>query len=120
MDRQYMFNINQLTLRPDRLFFQGGLDPKNSFLHWQFKIMHRSNEDPEQPPHKEPGDSFIIFGALAGIIIGSTSGVIISRITDLNILCIFVGAIIGGIAGTLVGSSIKKHVQNRDSKPKQP
>lgn len=120
MSNRYVPNVIQLISRPDILFFHGGLDPKSNFLHWQFKIMHHSNNDPEQPPHKEPGDSYIIIGALVGIIIGVISGAAFSRITGFLILCIFFGVIIGGIAGTIVGSIIKKHLQNKYSKPKQP
>jgi MFS family permease len=71
----------------------------------------RSDNDPERPPKREPGDKYILIGAIIGLIIGGILGAVIGwlffSIAGV-LLGIILGFIIGGVAGVYIGDAIKK------------
>lgn len=83
----------------------------------QMRLTYRTENDPERPPEREPGDKYILIGAISGLIIGGTAGGIVGvlyfGITGI-IMCIIIGFITGGIIGVLTGDSIKKRWQRKN------
>lgn len=72
----------------------------------------RPENDPERPPHREPGDGFILALAVVGILLGGCLGFVISRGIGgiiIAVLCILGGVLIGGTGGAFVGEKIKDH-----------
>ena len=71
----------------------------------------RRKHDPGRPPHREPGDIYILIGAILGIIIGGAAGVIVAN-RYFGVPGFFIGisggVIIGGFIGVSIGSYIKK------------
>ena len=82
------------------------------------KKIFSSDNDPEKPPKKEPGDKYILIGAIAGLIVGGILGAVIGwllfNMTGVLLGMIF-GCIIGGVAGAYIGEVIKKrHPRTED------
>ena len=62
----------------------------------QMRLTYRTENDPERPPEREPGDKYILIGAISGLIIGGTAGGIVGvlyfGITGI-LMCIIIGFI---------------------------
>jgi hypothetical protein len=71
----------------------------------------RPDNDPEKPPAKEPGDSYVIGLALVGLVAGGVLGYLVALlIVGLSswILCAVGGGVMGATAGALIGDAVKK------------
>ena len=83
----------------------------------QMRLKYRSENDPERPPEREPGDKYILIGAVVGLITGGTAGAIVgvlySGVTGI-FLGVTIGSITGGIIGVIIGDSIKKRRQRKN------
>lgn len=79
-----------------------------------------SDNDPEKPPRRQPGDKYILIGAIVGLIIGGVLGAFIGWFL-FNIagvlLGIILGLIIGGVAGAYIGEAIKKRRPATEDEP---
>ncbi|UCH43364.1 MAG: hypothetical protein JSW16_02140 [Dehalococcoidales bacterium] len=72
---------------------------------------YRSENDPERPPKRGPGDKYILIGALTGLIIGGVSVAIVGGIFFGfigGVLGFLGGFIAGGITGVMIGDSVRK------------
>lgn len=79
--------------------------------------LKHSGNDPEIPPPKEPGDGFVILGAVIGFIIGGIIGAFINSFLHyILFFLILAGVFVGSLIGTFSGSRLKKHMLRRNSK----
>jgi hypothetical protein len=115
----YYSNRGSQTIR-NSLYFSfdvfGEMQKKIGELEWmrQFDPQH----DPEKPPPKEHGDKYYVIGALVGAIVGGIIGGVLSRFGGLIMFDIIAGTVVGGIVGIMVGSLVRKHVLNKESRDK--
>ncbi len=92
---------------PDPLRTQGYLDTAKAL---------RPENDPESPPVKRPGDSWVLALALAGLVVGSTLGLVLALLLggrSLWLLSTIAGGVIFGIAGAFAGDALKKRSARR-------
>ena len=80
-------------------------DP-NSEIQARDQLEHKSLGS-ERPPKLERGDNYLLFGALAGIIIGVIAGMNLGN----SFLFVPVGFLLGGIIGTGAGHLIRKGLE---------
>lgn len=76
-------------------------DP-NDLLTAEGQLEHKALEE-NQPPVRRPGDNYVLFGAVSGIVVGTVIGLNIGN----PFFFVPAGFIIGGVAGVGVGSLIK-------------
>lgn len=78
---------------------------------WAMKDQFKQPEnDPERPPPKEPGDGFVIAGAVIGFFIGGVLGYFINSLLHyIVVFIILAGVFIGSLVGTYIGYRFKKH-----------
>jgi outer membrane lipoprotein SlyB len=69
------------------------------------QLEHKSLKE-ERPPQRLPGDNYVLFGTLAGMLIGTIIGLNIGN----PFLFVPAGFIAGGIAGTVIGTLLKNLV----------
>jgi hypothetical protein len=79
------------------------------------EIVFRPKHDPDKPPPLEPGDIYIALGAVIGLVLLGSIGLLISYLVGMDnpFIPIASGVIIGGIAGSYAGEWLKKRVQRR-------
>jgi hypothetical protein len=66
---------------------------------------------PEKPPEREPGDAFVIAGAIIGLILGGTVGFFVSYGIGGLIIAILAtggGVLLGGSVGAFLGQRMKE------------
>ena len=76
----------------------------------------RSENGPEIPPPKEPGDAYVLVAAIVGLVLGAALGFFTAFPVVgvfIGVLCTIGGALVGSAAGTLIGESIKKSIAKR-------
>jgi uncharacterized membrane protein len=69
----------------------------------------------EQPPERRPGDNYVLFGAIAGMLAGVVVGLNLGN----PFLFVPVGFIVGGVADTVIGSLLK-HLAMRRTRTRWP
>ena len=72
---------------------------------------YESENDPERPPKRDPGDRSILIGAITGLLVGGILGVAVGGLCFGFIggwLGLLGGFIAGGIIGVVIGDSIRK------------
>ena len=79
------------------------------------KMRYGTGNDPERPPTPQAGDKYITIGAIAGLIIGGTLGVIFGGYC-FNFLGGAIGLIGGLIIGGIIGAKIGNIIKNRKQK----
>ncbi len=76
----------------------------------KLQMQLRVENDPERPPKKRPGDDRIFKGLLLGLVIGAGVGVAVSYLLGFAnpVGALFLGALSGGVVGTLVARRTKR------------
>jgi hypothetical protein len=79
------------------------------------EIVFRPKHDPDKPPPLEPGDIYIALGAVIGLVVLGSIGLLISILIGMSnpFVPIAAGVIIGGIAGSYIGEWLKKRVKRQ-------
>ena len=108
-----------MNIRYDNSFAKGNsmtyyiVDPFGRQKEYDRDLRQRygSDNDPERPPKRGPGDKYILIGGAIGLSVGGASGAIVGGLCfgflggSLGFLG---GFIAGGIIGVIIGDSIRK------------
>jgi uncharacterized membrane protein len=71
-----------------------------------------SQHDPEKPPKWTPGDSYIVLGAIVGLIAGGVMGAIGGN-HYFGLAGAFIGFIVGIITGGFIGASVGSLIRKK-------
>ena len=71
-----------------------------------------SQHDPEKPPKWTPGDSYIVLGAIVGLIAGGVLGAIGGN-HYFGLAGAFIGFIVGIITGGFIGASVGSLIRKK-------
>jgi hypothetical protein len=70
-----------------------------------------SNKDPQEPPPPKPGDKWVVFSAVAGMISGVILALVFGRYSSLFIVILVLSPIVGSLAGIFIHSIIKRIIR---------
>ena len=109
-----------MNIRYDNSFSKGNsmthyhiVDPFGRLKEYERDLRQRygSDNDPERPPKRGPGDKYILICGAIGLSVGGASGAVVGGLCfgflggSLGFLG---GFIAGGIIGVIIGDSIRK------------
>ena len=100
-----------------RLFLVNDPFSRQREFELEAKLRYGREDDPERPPTPTAGDKYIVIGAIVGLIIGGTLGVVIGS-HYFDFLGGSIGLVGGIIIGGIIGAKIGNIVKNRQQKTK--
>jgi predicted lipid-binding transport protein (Tim44 family) len=105
------------------MFIWGDPDAFQRTVEAEQRLRDRNERDPEQAPRPEPGDIYILVGAIVGLIVGGAVGAIVGSHYFGSagfFYGLFGGILAGGIIGATVGSLIKKRREKTKTGAQRP
>ena len=78
-----------------------------------------SENDPDRPPPKKPGDAWLVGGTVLGLVFGAGLGGVLAYLLRVLVL-VPAGMLFGGFVGLLGGIVAKRHVSRRKPRKSWP
>lgn len=93
-------------------------DPQKAELTLELGRQAIPGHDPRKPPTGQPGDGYVLVGALVGVTAGAALGVAVGLATA-TYIAIVGGVVAGGVIGAVLGNHIKRRITKRSRAERQ-